>query len=265
MRVLLPPSETKRTGGLGALDATTLFAADRLDPARTRVRRALVALSRRARPVAAKALKLGVKNQDEVLFNLALDSSGVLPAIERYTGVVFDALDVSAFAQPAREWVDSRVFLQSALFGLVRASDQIPAYRLSHNTSLPGLRGSSLRAVWSRAHEGIQWPDRTLTLDLRSSGYVQLADIPGAVRLDVVCRDGQGNTRPLGHFNKAAKGALVQLLAEDQCDAASPGEFVEWAISRGLDVCTAESRNGDVSLTYVAPISHAVGENGSRS
>ena len=119
---------------------------------RRRVREALEAVSVHE-AASTKALKLGKKNQDERLRNLELDTSGAMPAIERYTGVLYDALDADSLGAEARAWLDAHVFVQSALFGLLRAADEIPSYRVSASSRLPEL-GGALAKQWAGAHSG---------------------------------------------------------------------------------------------------------------
>jgi cytoplasmic iron level regulating protein YaaA (DUF328/UPF0246 family) len=236
MLVLLPPSETKRIGGSGILDPHALRAATELARARKQVQQALESLS--ADPVAAaKPLKLGVKNQSELQHNLQLSASGVLPAIERYTGVLYDALAVSELAPEARTWLDRHVLVQSALFGLVGAGDPIPAYRLSAGSRLPAL-GGSLKAIWQSAHESMDWYECGWVLDLRSKDYAALAPLPRGVgaALQVAQRGADGDVRALNHFNKAAKGDLVRRLAQSQAEIASEHDLIAWANAEGLEL-----------------------------
>lgn len=253
MLVLLPPSETKRVGGSGALDPGALRAADALGAARERVRGALVGLSR-DEEAAARALKLGAKNRGELEHNLRLGSSGVMPAIERYTGVLYDALHVGSLDAGARAWIDAHVLVQSALFGLLGAGDPIPAYRLSAGSRLPEL-GAPLKRVWGEAHAALEWPDAGLVLDLRSKDYAALAPAPAAHVVSVVQRGDDGRVRALNHFNKAAKGDLVRRLARSgaELDGApaegapaegAPVDGVEqllaWAAGEGLEMAVSE-------------------------
>ena len=111
MLILLPPSETKRTGGVVTATDRPLQHHQRLSEARSRVRSALEHLSRDD-DAAAKSLKLGVKARGEIAHNRALGSSGLLPAGERYSGVLYDALDVPSLDTAARRgavgplWLD---------------------------------------------------------------------------------------------------------------------------------------------------------------
>ncbi|MFV0433750.1 MAG: YaaA family protein [Leucobacter sp.] len=266
MLVLLPPSETKRVGGSDALDPTTLRTAGLLGDARDRVRAALVELSSSDEEAAAKVLKLGVKNRAELAHNLDLEGSGALPAIERYTGVLYDALDVSSLDASARRWIDRHVLVQSALFGLIRAGDRIPAYRLSGGSRLPRL-GAPLKRVWADAHAQLDWDDAGFVLDLRSKDYAALAPLPRGVgaSLHVAHRGVDGNVRALNHFNKAAKGDLVRRLARSTPAIGSVAELVEWGRAEGLEFLLPE---GSWELTLVtelgapAPASRSHGQAG---
>lgn len=236
MRVLLPPSETKRSGGGGVFAPGSLAFAAGLGPARERVRAALEALSA-DEDAAAKALKLGVKNRGELAHNLALGSSGAMPAVERYTGVLYDALDVASLDAEARAWIDRRVLVQSALFGLAAAHDPIPAYRLSASTRLDGL-GAPLKRVWREAHESVDWASLGWILDLRSQDYAALAPLPAGAGafLHVAQRDADGTARALNHFNKAAKGLLLRRLAESGADVDDLDGLASWAADAGLEL-----------------------------
>lgn len=243
MLILLPPSETKRTGGVGAFDPRTLSRHDALGAARATVRSALEAVSA-DEDAAVAALKLGVKNRGDRKHNLALGGSGVLPAIERYTGVLYDALDAESLDAAARAWVDAHVAVQSALFGLIGAGESIPAYRLSAGSRLPSLE-APLKRVWNPVHSELDWGSAGLVLDLRSKDYAALAPLPSDTGwfLNVVQRGADGTVRALNHFNKAAKGDLVRRLATSLSAAGSelgtPDEVVEWGEANGLE-CTVD-------------------------
>lgn len=251
MHILLPPSETKRSGGGSVFSALDLAHHDALGETRQEIRAALVALSTDTE-AAAKALKLGVKNRDELQHNLALDSSGAMPAIERYTGVLYDALDAGSLDSSARVWLSEHVSVQSALFGLVRAEDPIPAYRLSGSSRLPDL-AQPLKRSWSNAHQSIDWSALGWVLDLRSKDYVALAPLPSdrGAWLHVAQRGPGGEVRALNHFNKAAKGDLVRRLAESGATIAGPYDFLDWAAGHSLEASFSDS---DQTITLVTEL-----------
>ncbi|MBP1325646.1 cytoplasmic iron level regulating protein YaaA (DUF328/UPF0246 family) [Leucobacter exalbidus] len=237
MQILLPPSETKREGGSGSLDTELLAFGPALTPAREAVRAALEALCApdADEETAVKALKLGVKNRGEIARNRSIGSSGIMAAIDRYTGVLYDALDAQTIGAQARAWCGAHVQIQSALFGRVRALDPIPAYRLSASSKLPDL-GKPLKRVWAPAHEELDAP--AFTLDLRSKDYAQLAPLRAGEghSLHVAQRGADGQVRALNHFNKAAKGDLVRRLAQTGQAVSSVEELIAWAKDAGLNL-----------------------------
>ena len=241
MLILLPPSETKRPGGFGRFAPETLRHDAALGAARAAVRDALVELSTDPEAAAA-ALKLGVKNRAEREHNLVLGESGVLPAIERYTGVLYDALDAGSLDADARDWLDAHVAVQSALFGLIGAGEQIPAYRLSAGSRLPEL-GAPLKRVWGAAHAELPWGELGLVLDLRSKDYVALAPVPRGTGwfLNVSQRGADGAVRALNHFNKAAKGDLVRRLARSGARFSEISGVLDWAAEEGLELHADEA------------------------
>lgn len=240
MRILLPPSESKRPGGGGVPDPTRLAFAAQLGPSRDRVRGALEALCR-DEDEAARVLRLGPRARGELAGNRALASSGVLPAAERYSGVLYEELDARGLDSAARRWLGDHVLVQSALFGLIGAMDPIPPYRLSAGSRLPAL-GASLATVWRAAHHG--WlaagepalPRARLVLDLRSADVAKLAPAPGAWPLHVVQRGVDGTLRALSHFNKQAKGDFVRRLARAGGEMRDAPSVVDWARGEGLEV-----------------------------
>ena len=56
---------------------------------------------------AAKALKLGPKSIDELANNVFRDAD-LMPAIERYTGVLYSATNVSRWTPEQRDWAATR-------------------------------------------------------------------------------------------------------------------------------------------------------------
>jgi uncharacterized protein len=218
--VLLPPSETKRAGGdRRPLDLAALTAPE-LTPVRERLTAALVDLAG-DRPAARAALGLSPAQDDEVVRNAALLTSPTLPAVERYTGVLYDALDVATLTRAQRRRADARLAVGSALFGLLRAADPVPAYRLSAGSALPGL--PPLRALWRPALGPVLGAVDELVVDLRSGAYAALAPVPGAVTVRVESRRPDGTRTVVSHNSKAHRGRVARLLATT---TGEPGDVV---------------------------------------
>lgn len=217
--VLLPPSETKRDGGSAVsgkpareLDGGVLGFSS-LDAIRGELIDALVHLAADAE-LHARTLKLSAKLSGvERERNLTVRTAARMPAIDRYTGVLYDALAASELGAAAREWLAQHVVIQSALFGLVRATDAIPAYRCSATSRIGGL---TMRSRWAAACAAELETYSGPILDLRSTSYTALGPLPNrpnTVSVDVVARTPEGRLVSLNHFNKRGKGLIVRALS----------------------------------------------------
>jgi uncharacterized protein len=244
--VLLPPSETKAAGGDGVpLDLAALTAPE-LTPVRTELAEALVKLADDV-PASRAALGLSPKQDDEIERNATLWTSPTRPALERYTGVLYDALDVGSMTRAQRARAGRRLAVGSALFGLVRGDDPIPAYRLSAGSALPGL--PTLRAMWRPALTPVLNELDELVVDLRSGSYAALAPVPGAVTVDVLSERPDGSRSVVSHFNKAHKGRVTRLLALTTAEPADVVRLRSLLRRAGLHV----EHDGGTSLTLVVP------------
>jgi cytoplasmic iron level regulating protein YaaA (DUF328/UPF0246 family) len=208
--VLLPPSETKAEGGSGPSLELTKLSFPELDPVREKLLSALVDLAGDL-PASLAALGLTERQSDEVRRNAELRRSATMPALSRYTGVLYDALDVAGMAAAERRRAAGRLAVASALFGLVRATDPVPSYRLSASSAVPGV--GPLGALWRPALEPVLASLEGLVVDLRSGPYAGLAKIPGAVTVRVVSEEATGRRLAVTHFNKVHKGKLARALA----------------------------------------------------
>lgn len=229
MLILLPPSETKRPGGVGvSIDRLAIIWAA-LDDAREQLISALIELCQ-DRDRAAKVLNLGARNLADIDANLQIRTAETMPAISRYTGVLFDALDFESLGDDAKLRVSKQVFIQSALFGLLPATEQIPYYRFSAGSKLAGI---NLRKLWGEAHQEV-WP-RMLgpVLDMRSKAYVELNPVPDTHHAWFVEVLDEKSGKALNHFNKKAKGAFVRAAMEQGLETIDDVEGVARAAGLG--------------------------------
>ena len=227
MLILLPPSETKRSGGVGiSIDkAAIIWAA--LDPARDQLINSLAELCK-DEPIAKKALGLGKKSAQDIKLNLNLMTSPTMPALQRYSGILYGALEYESLSDAALKRANEKLFIQSALFGLLPAMEQIPNYRFSASAKLPGV---NLKTLWQQAHQAV-WP-RMIgeILDLRSKEYQEINPVPQDrthYTVEVLSDDGKA----LNHFNKKAKGLFARAALERGLENIS--EITEVAEVAGL-------------------------------
>ncbi|OAN43489.1 YaaA family protein [Microbacterium sp. H83] len=231
MKILLPPSETKHPGGGGTPFDVDALALPALRSRRDEVIGALVDLAA-DEEAARTVLKLSARQAGDVAHNRMLRTAATMPAVDRYTGVLYDALDAASLPAASRRWLGDHVWIHSAPFGPVGALDGIPPYRLAAGTSLPGL--PALRRHWAEAtSEAIAGEELDFVLDLRSEAYVALGPVPASTPsayVRVVTEHGKA----LNHFNKKSKGLLVRRLAESRPRLGSLRSLRRWADGQGI-------------------------------
>jgi len=201
VKILLPPSETKAVGGeLPSLAVSPIE--DNLKIARKQIIDSLIELCA-DQELAKKALKLGPKQIADTQRNLELMDSPTMPAIDRYTGVLYDALKADGSV------TGKNIYIQSALFGLIPATTPIPYYRFSWDSKLPGI---NLKQHWKQAHKGF-FDSSEQVLDMRSKSYQELAPIDSSSSwvVEVFVEYENGERKPLNHFNKKAKGVFARF------------------------------------------------------
>jgi cytoplasmic iron level regulating protein YaaA (DUF328/UPF0246 family) len=242
--VLLPPSETKAPGGTGpALDLRTLVFPE-LAALRERVLTALVDVCADP-PAARRALGVAASKDSDIAATARLRTAPTMPAITRYTGVLYEALDIGSLPRSARIRAADRLLITSALFGMLAGGDPVPAYRLSAGSSLPGLGG--LAGFWrpqlAAAVAQLEGP----VVDLRSGAYASFAAVPEAITVRVVTENQGGGRTVVSHFNKASKGLLARALVASRAELRGVTDVARAARRAGLKV----ERTGERSLEIV--------------
>jgi hypothetical protein len=238
--VLLPPSETKAEGGVGRPLDLGLLSFPELNPVRRKLADVLVPLAGDV-PAGLAALGLSPRQETELARNAALFGSPTMPALHRYTGVLYDALDAGSLTRAQTARAGARLAVASALFGVVRAGDPIPAYRCSGDSALPGV--GPLHQVWRPVLEPAFGGLDELVIDLRSGIYATLARLPAAVTVRVVT----GTGLAISHNNKTAKGALARALVLAPREPSTVTGLVRIATRAGLVL----RRTGEKTLDLV--------------
>ncbi len=223
--ILLPPSQGKAEGGKGPPweRAQTAFPEPAVE-------------GRRGRDAVRAALRAGGDGEPERLLDArgdhlaraladweALDTARTLPAMERYRGVVWEALSPATLSPAARRRI-GRVLVPSGLWGLLTARDPVPPYRLGMGASPPGLGrlSSWWRPVVTRtvaARAGTAWIIDMLPLEHAAAIDPEGLGRARLLRVEIV-EDGEGDARALGHGGKALKGRLARAALE--ADARTP-------------------------------------------
>ncbi|WP_141818616.1 YaaA family protein [Ornithinimicrobium humiphilum] len=216
MLILLPPSESKAVRARGAALRPETLSAPALAPQRERVAAALAQVS--AGPEAMEVLGVGASLTEEVARNTRLATAPTLPARELYTGVLYDALDLTTLDPASARRATRRLRVVSALYGLVRMSDRLAPYRLSMGVNLPGV--GPLATAWRPHLEQVLPEDagHGLVVDCRSSTYAAAWTPTGELARRWVTVRVPGAS----HMAKHTRGLVARVLCEEPSDPRRP-------------------------------------------
>jgi uncharacterized protein len=227
--ILLPPSESKnpppkrgKPVDLGALSFP------RLTTLRAQILDALMATSTRSDALAR--LGVGASIADEVERNARLTAIPARPAFEVYNGVLYDALGAATLSAAGKRRAASRVVVVSALWGAVRPTDRIPAYRLNICAHLVGL--GPLEPAWREVLGPVlaDAAGRGLVVDCRSSSY-QAAGMPSGIGERTVAvrilRETAGGRSVVSHMAKHTRGEVARHLLESGADPRRPQNLAD--------------------------------------
>jgi len=223
--LLLPPSERKAGGGTGPSWQVQPGSFPQLAAARSVVRRAAARGRGSIGPVAAALAA-------------AAEEAPTRPALDRYTGVLYDALSVPTMGPALRRAAAQRVGVVSGLAGLVTGGDPVPDYTLPMGASLPRLGG--LGAWWRPRLSPVldAWVDGAVVWDLLPGVHARVWSPRGSwrARWQVrVLREAPDGTRStVSHDNKAVKGSLARHVLETS--VRHPEELRDWRGPTGYGV-----------------------------
>ncbi|MDO4713503.1 MAG: peroxide stress protein YaaA [bacterium] len=206
---LIPPSEGKARGGLAGNQHIS-FALERP--------------SEIACNASEKDLKCSGKRYAEAIaLNRSLDHTPVLPAIERYSGVMYQAIGYARLQEEEKRFFDEHFLIMSGMYGLLRPQDQIANYKLP-------IASKGLYAFWGekiikqltafQAYTIVSLlPDEYLKLITGRSLQKARAGFEGQL-IQLKFLDEQG--KRLTHHSKPIKGqwirAITQLTLSSQKD-----------------------------------------------
>ena len=228
MLILLPPSEGKTPAVSGTPVDLDELSLPSLNPTRERMLKSLVKLSQGQPARAGRVLGVSERQIEEIVRNRSLWEAPAAPASQVYSGVVYDTLDYASLPAPARRRLDRWVLVSSALWGAVRLTDWIPAYRLSSGVTLPRI--GPVATAWRKPLSAVmpEVAGAGVVFDLRSGSYASMwtPQDENALVARVVQRLGDGSLRVVSHHNKATKGRLVRDLSRQSSTPSSVNELI---------------------------------------
>ena len=146
--------------------------------------------------------------------NRSLVGAPTLPAAERYTGVVWDHLDIIGMAPAQRDRALQRIIVPSGLLGVSVASDPVPDYRLKMGARFAPFGGTMAKWWRDAVSDAINsYAKGCVVIDLlptehRASYVPDRNAITAHAVVDLVTPQGKAG----GHDAKAAKGLLARHL-----------------------------------------------------
>ena len=221
MLLLLPPSEAKTPGSHGpslASLAGMQASDDALYAARVRVLRAVAAFCRRTPGKARAALKLPPGSAAaDLAANIGALDAATMPALDRFTGVLFAALDVASMTDGQRVRAARSTLVFSGAFGALAGDEPVPLHRVPASATLPRIGG--LATYWRKVLTvslARRIDEAGLVVDLRSSDYAAMwQPAPsqlGRVVAVRVLEDRGGRLQAVSWSSKHGKGLLAREL-----------------------------------------------------
>lgn len=195
--ILIPPSESKQPGG----DNPPLKKVSKeVQPLIAHFNKIGQADWAKLLGVKGKALEQGVRANKTVLI------SKTFPAIERYTGVVYSAIDYASLSPKGKEFFNRHVRIISALFGLVSPDQLIPDYKWPMEK---GGFDKHWRPIITRKLK------ESYVIDLLPQAHKKAVQYEHGLSIDF-CLMKDGRNKPAGHSGKHIKGRFVRFLCENQ-------------------------------------------------
>ena len=194
LKILIPPSEGKKEGGIfendSGFSSITRLLIKKIE--------AFDGDKEKLYGVKGKNLQKAIKINSKIL------NSKTLPAIKRYSGVVFNAIDYETLKN--KKLFDRRVLIMSAMFGLVKPQDKIPDYKLN----IGKLNSDKL---W-REELKDSLKDH-FVIDLLPKAHKKAITYDKGISIDFIIEK-DGKRKPAGHDGKFIKGRFVRWLIENE-------------------------------------------------
>jgi len=208
MKILLAPSETKKSGGEFPFDPSQLLFKE-LAPFRTKLLHAYVNVLQKG-DLAVLSKMFGLKKEADIRSNQRdMIHELTMKAIERYTGVAFDYLGYTELDASAQQYIDSHVILFSNLFGPIKASDLIPEYKLKQGEPVGDIKVEKFYHEHSATLMEDYLKDEEI-LDLRAGFYDKFYKPEKAYTTLKFIKEG----KVVSHWAKAYRGIVLREIAK---------------------------------------------------
>ena len=242
MKILLAPSETKRSGGTEAFDPCTLRF-ESLCPARLKLLHSYTNILQRGDTTELQAM-FGLKKPDDIAYHASKDliHEPTMKAIERYTGVAFDHLNYETLNADAKAYLDEHLLIFSNLFGILGAGDCIPEYRLQQGKPIGETKPEQFYHPLLKPLLDTYLADEEI-LDIRAGFYDKYYK-PSTPYTTLKFTKGG---KVISHWAKAYRGIILQEIAKAGIDTLE--DFLALPI-KGLSVKEIQTKKNKTEIIY---------------
>ncbi len=209
MKILLAPAETKKEGGNSPKYTNDNFYFKSFQDTRDKIVNEYENLLKNSSTEELSSW-FGIKNLKECeKYSKSILEKPTIKAIQRYTGVAFDALDYESLSLTQQKYCDDHVVLFSNLFGPLKASDLIPDYKYKQGSNLPNIDTIKLykENIKSILDEYLEEE----IIDLRAGFYDKFYKPTAPTITYKFLKDG----KVVSHWAKHYRGQIVKELAQN--------------------------------------------------
>lgn len=134
----------------------------------------------------------------------------ILPAIQCYRGVAYEALDFHSLQESEQEFLLDSVLIFSNLFGAVSAREKLPFYKLKQGE---GFRDFKSKDLYRLKEESLdQLLENECVIDLRAEFYQKLY----AIKTHHFTFEFLKNNKRISHYAKHYRGIVLREIAKER-------------------------------------------------
>jgi len=242
MKILLAPSESKKSGGELPFNPNSLLF-NNLAPYRLKLLHNYINILQQGNMQMLSKM-FGIKKEADILkYKKDIIHELTMKAIERYTGVAFDYLGYKELDNIAQTYIDNNVILFSNLFGPIKSSDLIPEYKLKQGEAVGDIRTEKFYFEHS-AHLMEEYLKDEEILDLRAGFYDKFyKPIKPYTTLKFI-KDG----KIVSHWAKAYRGIVLREIAKS--GVTTIDNFMQLCIE-GLQIHEIQTKKNKTEIIYI--------------
>ena len=241
MKILLAPSETKKSGGTEPFKLDTLLFESLLSYRTQLLHNYINILQKGDMQELSKIF--GLKKEADILANKKdIIHEPAMRAIERYTGVAFDYLNYNELAKDAQTYLHDNLLIFSNLFGVLKSDDLIPKYRLQQGKPIGDIKPEQFYKplLQERLDSYLEGED---ILDIRAGFYDKYYKPTLPYTTLKFIKEG----KVVSHWAKAYRGIVLREIAK--AGVTSLEDFMKLPIE-GLSIHEIQTKKNKTEIVY---------------